>query len=166
MKGLRSYKTGIIKRNNPVWRDVNFVSNLFWKEYARYFLSRKYLLSAADLDFFIIGLSGKANPIEFKSKQAAVNDKIGDWFGIDINPFAKLSLFVSLSNNMEALYFVEEVDATGIHSDFWVVKFSELLKYCLWVPQGDGTAMGGGRSTTVIVPKSIFKELNLFLPTL
>lgn len=166
MRGFRIYPGGRINRNTPVWANVNIVTNLFWKEYARYFLQKSYTISAADLDFFIVGKSGRAYPIEFKSKTVVSNNAIGDWFGIDINPFSKLSFFVSLSNNMEALYFIEEVDLNGATIEWWAVKFSTLLKYCHWVPQSGGTAMGGGNSTTIIVPKIIFQRLLDFLPTL
>jgi hypothetical protein len=101
--------------------DTSIITNLFWKEYSRYFCHKSYLTSAADLDFFIVGKSGRAYPIELKSKAVVVDASAGNWFGIDINPFVKLSFFVSLSNNVE---------------------FSKLLKYCSWVPKPGGTAMG------------------------
>src|SRR6185437_5206309 len=36
MKGLRSHETGRFDRNTPVWTNGHIVSNLFWKEYARF----------------------------------------------------------------------------------------------------------------------------------
>jgi hypothetical protein len=56
------------------------------------------LLPAADLDLFIVGQSGKAYPIGFKSKQVAHSNSVGEWFGIDINPFAKLSFLFHFPN--------------------------------------------------------------------
>ncbi|RNI32235.1 hypothetical protein EFA69_02600 [Rufibacter immobilis] len=164
--GMRAYKSGRIDRKDPVWSDSSLVTHLFWKEYSRYFLQRNYLVSSNDLDFFIIGKSGKAYPIELKSKRVYADAKLGDWFGIDIGPFSKLSFFVSLSNNMEALYLVEEVDDLGGNIEWWGVRFSEVLKYCFWVTQSGGASMGGGRSNTIKVPKEIFTPLHLLLPTL
>ncbi|PSD44211.1 hypothetical protein C7E23_03030 [Elizabethkingia anophelis] len=93
LRGMRAYALNRIDRTIPVWSDTATVTELFWKEYARYFLHRQFLVSSNDLDFFIVGNSGRAYPIEFKSKTAAVDNSLGDWFGIDIGPFSKLSFF-------------------------------------------------------------------------
>lgn len=166
LRGMRAYALNRINRNVPPWNNNILITDLFWKEYSRYFLHRQFLVSSNDLDFFIIGKSGRAYPIEFKSKTPVIDASLGDWFGIDIGPFSKLSFFVSLSNNMEALYFVEEVDANGATVEWWGVKFSHLLKNCYWVSQSGGTGMGGGASNTVKVPKIIFEPLTTFLITL
>ncbi|HEY3372389.1 MAG TPA: hypothetical protein VGK10_16155 [Prolixibacteraceae bacterium] len=164
--GMRAYSLNRINRQHPTWSDTHIVTDLFWKEYARYYLHKKFLVSSNDLDFFIIGKSGRAYPIEFKSKTVVVDNKIGDWFGIDIGPFSKLSFFVSLSNNMEALYFVEEIDSNGNTIQWWGIRFSMLLKYCHWVSQAGGKTMGGGASATVRVPKIVFEPLTNLLATL
>lgn len=161
--GMRAYALHRIIRHDPIWNNSAIVTELFWKEYSRYFIHRQFLVSSNDLDFFIVGKSGKAYPIEFKSKTVVVDNSIGDWFGIDVGPFSKLSFFVSLSNNMEALYFVEEVDAIGNTVEWWGIKFSQLLKNCHWVSQSGGTGMGGGASVTIKVPKIIFEPLSSFL---
>lgn len=163
LRGMRAYALNRIDRQDLTWNNTNIVTDLFWKEYSRYFLHRQFLVSSNDLDFFIIGKSGRAYPIEFKSKTAVVDNSIGDWFGIDVGPFSKLSFFVSLSNNMEALYFVEEIDANGNTIEWWGIRFSQLLKNCHWVAQSGGTGMGGGGSVTVKVPKIVFEPLNVFL---
>jgi hypothetical protein len=163
LQGMRPYALNRINRLLPVWNNTAIVTELFWKEYARYFLHRQFLVSSNDLDFFIVGKSGRAYPIEFKSKTVKIDASLGDWFGIDVGPFTKLSFFVSLSNNMEALYFVEEVDATGNTIEWWGIKFSELLKTCHWVSQSGGRGMGGGASVTITVPKVSFQALHLFL---
>lgn len=164
--GMRAYAANRINRQDPIWTSSSLITGLFWKEYSRYYLHRNYLVSSSDLDFFIVGKSGKAYPIEFKSKAIYIDNTLGDWFGIDIGPFTKLAFFVSLSNNMEALYFVEEIDLLGNTLQWWGVKFSLLLKNCHWVSQSGGTGMGGGSSATVKVPKIIFEPLNLFIGNL
>jgi hypothetical protein len=164
--GMRAYQINRVDRADPIWLSNNMVAELFWKEYSRYFLHRRFLVSSNDLDFFIVGKSGRAYPIEFKSKTVVIDNSLGDWFGIDIGPFSKLSFFVSLSNNMEALYFVEEMDGAGNTLEWWGVKFSELLKNCHWVSQSGGLGMGGGASSTVKVPRVIFQPLSNFLTSL
>lgn len=164
--GMRAYTLGRINRTLTIWNDTKVVTELFWKDYIRYFLQRTYLVSNNDLDFFIVGNSGKSYPVEFKSKTMASGTEIGDWFGIDVGPFAKLSYFTSLSNNMDAIYVVEEVDSARNTIDWWAIKFSDLLKGCSWVQQGGGTGMGGGRSSTIKVPKQIFTPLSTFLSSI
>lgn len=166
MRGMRAYALGRINNADPFWQRNDVVTQLFWKEYSRYFIHRNYLVSSNDLDFFLVGKSGRAYPVEFKSKQVFVDNTIGDWFGLDVGPFTKLSFFISLSNNMEAIYIVEEIDAQGNTIQWWATKFTHLLKYCHWVSQGGGRGMGGGASVTVKVPKIIFEPLNTFLPQL
>jgi hypothetical protein len=165
-RGMRAYALQRINRALPIWIDNQIVTNLFWKDYVRYFLQRYYVVSNNDLDFFLVSNSGRSYPVEFKSKTAANDSQIGDWFGIDVGPFAKLSYFISLSNNMDAIYVVEEVDVNRNTLDWWAIKFSNLLKGCSWVQQSGGAGMGGGRSATLKVPKAIFTQLNAFLSTI
>ncbi|MGN2271670.1 hypothetical protein [Priestia megaterium] len=164
--GIKTYRTGRIKRKIAPWNNPKIVTELFWKDYTRYFLQREYLVSNNDLDFFLVSKTGKSYPVELKSKTPALDKNTGDWFGIDVGPFSKLSHFVSLSNNMDALYVVEEVDDDYRHIEWWGIRFSDLLKGCYWVQQGGGTGMTGGRSTTIKVPKNIFEPLNILLPKL
>ncbi len=164
--GMRVSSLHRIDRAQPLWGNTQTVTNLFWKDYVRYFLQRNYLVSNNDLDFFLVSNSGKSYPVEFKSKTVASGNEIGDWFGIDVGPFAKLSYFTSLSNNMDAIYVVEEVDDDRNTIEWWAIKFSDLLKGCSWVQQGGGRGMGGGRSSTIKVPKQIFKRLANFLPSI
>lgn len=164
--GMRAYALNRLDRGRDIWMNTKAVVELFWKEYARYYLQRQFKVSNADLDFFLVGNSGRSYPVEFKSKTVAMNDQIGEWFGIDIGPFAKLSYFVSLSNNMDALFVVEQVDDAGAHVQWWGIKFSDLLKGCSWVKHGGGQGMRGGASSTIKVPKAIFTPLKDLLPLL
>ncbi|WP_332732639.1 hypothetical protein [Flavihumibacter sp.] len=164
--GNFGYTVRRIYRHNPIWKDTAVITSLFWKEYTRYFIKTKFSGGAADLDFFIVGNSGRAFPVEFKSKSVVIDSNYGDWFGIDFAPFAKLSFFVSLSLNMEAIYFVEEVDILGLPIAYWGIKFTELLKCCDWVNGAGGENMSGGASSTVKIPKVKFQSLPSLLSSL
>lgn len=166
MRGLRVYQLNRIDLNLEPWDNSNIATKLFWKEYVRYFIQVKRYVSSNDLDFFLIGKSGKAYPVELKSKTVYTDRTIGDWFGIDVGPYTKLSFFVSLSNNMEALYFIEEIDNNGQTLNWIGIKFSDLLKYCHWVTQGGGKGMSGANSTTIKVPRTVFVNLQDLLPSL
>ncbi len=165
-RGMRAYNLDRINNTEEPWNNSSAVTKLFWKEYCRYYIHRNKYVSSNDLDFFLVGKSGKAYPVELKSKTVYIDNNIGDWFGIDVGPFTKLSFFVSLSNNMEALYFVEEINDEGQTINWLGIKFSELLKYCHWVTQGGGKGMGGGSTTTIKVPRSVFINLQDLLPRL
>ncbi|MCL6453742.1 MAG: hypothetical protein K6T78_09000 [Alicyclobacillus sp.] len=164
--GLRAYQTGRLNRCVFPWNDPSIVTSLFWKEYVKYYLQVRFLISNNDLDFFLVANSGRSFPVEFKSKTPGIDPSIGDFFGIDVAPFVKLSYFISLSNNMDALFVVEEIDDSGATIEWWGIKFSDLLKNCSWFSSAGGEAMTGGPSTTVRVPKLAFTRLDSLLPTL
>lgn len=155
-----------IDHTDLLWNDPVIITALFWKEYTRYFIKTMFSGGSADMDFFLIGISGRAYPIEFKSKTVVNDPKYGDWFGIDFGPFAKLSFFVSMSLNMEAIYFVEEVNSMGLPIAYWGIKFRDLLKCCDWVISSGGRNMSGGTSSTVKIPKTEFQDLASLLSSL
>ncbi|WP_166838361.1 hypothetical protein [Rheinheimera pleomorphica] len=164
--GLRCYQLGRIDTSSPEITASELISDLFWFEYSRYYLQKNYLLSNNDLDLFLIGTSGSCYPVELKSKVPAEDSTLGEWFGIDMGPFAKLAFFTANSMNTDALYVVEEVDAQRTHVQWLGIKFTELVKACSWVGQGGGTGMTGGRSATYKVPKAAFSPLNQLLKIL
>lgn len=164
--GLRCYGQGRIPRDTLPWSDPSIVSDLFWFEYSRYFFQTDYLVSNNDLDLFIKGKSGKSYPVELKSKSPAEDRILGEWFGMDIGPYAKLSFFIANSLNNDALYVVEEVSAEKEHLEWYGIKFSELVKCCSWVGRSGGTGMLGGASSTFRIPKAAFVPLKLLLDEL
>lgn len=168
-KGLRCNATNRLNLAPEVWRDPSVISDLFWFEYAKYFIQVDYLVSNNDLDLFLIGPSGRSYPVELKSKTVARDKTLGEWFGIDMGPFAKLSFFTSNSMNNDALYIVEEIeeiDKNRMHIEWYGITFSQLVKSCSWVGQGGGRGMTGGRSSTYKVPKSAFTQLSSLLKDL
>ena len=102
--GLRCHKLARLNPNQFPWTDVDAISDLFWFEYARYYIQVEYLVSNNDLDFFLIGTSGSCYPVELKGMTSASDSTLGAWFGIDMGPYAKLSFFTSNSMNTDALY--------------------------------------------------------------
>jgi len=164
--GLRCSQLNRIAANQAPWNDSEVIARLFWFEYTRYFVQIDYLVSNIDEIHFIIAPSGSCFPVEFKSK-AVVNDNIlGDEFGIDMGPFAKLVFFTANSMNTDALYVVQEVDADRNHVEWYGIRFTELVKSCSWVGQAGSTGMKGGASSTYKVPKAAFTRLAELLPTL
>ncbi|MEI8602318.1 hypothetical protein P4S55_16465 [Shewanella sp. PP-Sp27a-2] len=165
-RGLRCYKKERINRELPPWNDCSLVRDLFWFEYTRYYCQIDYLISNNDLDLFIIGNSGGAYPVELKSKSPVIDTTLGDWFGLDIGPFAKMAYFTANSMNTDALYIVQEVDENRNLVQWLGIKFTDLVKSCSWVGQAGGKGMSGGASSTVKVPKLSFTELSSLLTKL
>lgn len=125
-----------------------------------------YPVSNNDLDLFLLGNSGASYPVELKSKSPATDAILGDWFGIDIGPFAKLAFFTANSMNTDALYVVEEVDNQRNHIEWYGIKFTDLVKSCSWVGQAGGQGMSGGTSSTYKVPKAAFSQFSALLQSL
>lgn len=164
--GLRCYEPRRLDSTITPWNDPAVVTELFWFEYARYYYQTDYLISNSDLDLFLLGPSGTAYPVELKSKTPASDRALGDWFGIDMGPFAKLSLFTANAMNTDALYVVEEVDASRNHVEWFAIRFTELVRACSWVGQSGGQGMMGGQSTTFKVPRAAFHPLSQLFATL
>ncbi len=161
--GLRCYSQNRLNPINPPWDNTELVKSLFWFEYARYYCQINYLVSNNDLDLFLVGNSGKSYPVELKSKTPAHSQSLGDWFGIDIGPYAKMSFFTANSMNTDALYIVQEVDDDRNHIDWLGILFTDLVKSCFWVGQAGGTGMMGGDSSTIKIPKAAFVPLGNLL---
>lgn len=164
--GMQSHRVGRLSRAMHPWSDSGVVAGLFWAEYARYYFQVDYLIANNDLDMFVIGPSGLPYPIELKSKRVARDPQNGDWFGIDMGPFAKLSLFSRGALLADALYVVEEVDETGVLVGWYAIRFSDLVKSCSWVGQSGGTGMKGGSSSTFKVPKAAFTQFSELVKSL
>ena len=164
--GLRCNKTGRIDTSLPEWKSPSMIRDLFWFEYARYYCQTSFLTSNNDLDLFIIGQSGSPYPVEIKSKSSAKDDALGEWFGLDIGPFAKMAFFTSNSMNTDALYVVRELNDLRNNVQWHGIKFTELVKSCSWVVQGGGQGMSGGKSATIKIPKAAFQDLTGLLKTL
>lgn len=164
--GLRCSKINRLGANQPPWNDNDAIARLFWFEYIRYFVQVDYLVSNNDLDLFILGPSGSCFPVELKSKTVANDNILGDWFGIDMGPYAKLAFFTANAMNTDALYVVQEVSTNRDHVEWYGIRFTELVKSCSWVGQAGGTGMMGGASRTYKIPKAAFTQLDDLLPTL
>jgi len=164
--GIRCHKMNRINHQATPWTSPSVVSDLFWFEYARYFFQIDYLFSNNDLDLFVIGPSGASYPVEIKSKASAKNTALGEWFGIDMGPFAKLTFFTANKRNNDALYVVEEVDLEKNHVQWLGIRFADLVKSCSWVGQSGGKGMMGGASSTFKIPKAAFLPLADLLSSL
>jgi len=49
-------------------------------------------------------------PIEIKEKTTANDNKVGDFFGLDLGPFVKLAFYAAKRGNLHSIFVVREID--------------------------------------------------------
>lgn len=168
---LKSIAKGFIKRT----RRHNFLRNNsdttpipdrcvpeeFCKENLRVFFQNSFMSEVSDIDSIIWG-NRFTYPVEIKEKTSANDSTVGDYFGIDVGPFVKLTHFSARKGNMNALFIVREIvdkDKRDL-KNWWFIPFDELAEFASWVPIKGGTNMGGGGSSVIKIPKSKFRPLD------
>jgi hypothetical protein len=100
-------------------------------------------------------------PIEIKEKSVARDTSMGEYFGLDIGPYVKLSFYSARRENFKSLFIVREVDESLDRREiaWWFAPFIEIAQYASWNSRAGGRSMSGGTSATVRIPKHIFKPL-------
>lgn len=139
---------------------VASIAEEFTKEHLRITFQNSFMCELSDIDGIIWGQQ-YTYPIEIKEKTVANDNKVGDYFGIDIGPFVKLAFYAAKKGNLHSLFFVREINDTTQRQlvNWWFITFDILAQYASWVPQGGGQNMNGGGSTVVKIPKAEFIEL-------
>lgn len=159
---LRNRPYNFLRYNTDVSRIPDkHLNEEFTKELLRVSFENKYMSEISDIDGIFWGRE-KTYPLEIKEKTPANAKKIGDYFGLDLGPFAKLAFYAAKTGNMNSIFVVREIDDIGTRNlvQWWYIPFEILTKYASWTPIGGGTNMISGGSTVVPVPKSRFKALN------
>jgi len=138
-----------------------YVAEEFSKEALRVAFANRFFAQTSDIDGMFWG-QRHTYPIEIKEKTVAQSDAVGEYFGLDVGPFVKLSYFAAKRGNMRSLFVVHQVSdvATRQHVAWHYITFDDLAQCGSWVPIAGGTNMGGGRSSTVCIPKSKFRLLD------
>jgi hypothetical protein len=115
----------------------------------------------SDVDAIVWGRQ-HTYPVEIKEKTPAPSDDLGDYFGLDIGPFVKLSFYAAKKGNLHSLFVVREITdpVTRNLAGWWAITFETLAQYASWVYQGGGTNMRGGASSVVRIPKAEFSPLD------
>lgn len=157
------------RRNYNFLRHNNEVNNLsdelineeYLKESLRIAVQKQWFTQASDIDGVFWG-ERFSYPLEIKEKTVANNSNTGDYFGLDLGPFVKLTFFASKRGNLKSVFVVKEINNTTDRElvNWWFSTFENLAAFASWVPIGGGKNMGGGNSTVVSIPKSCFLELN------
>jgi hypothetical protein len=87
---------------------------------------------------------------------------MGDYFGIDVGPFVKLSFYAAKRGNLHSIFVVREIEDTTTRklANWWFITFEKMAQYAGWTPISGGTNMRGGASSVIKIPKSQFTALN------
>lgn len=133
----------------------------FSKEHARIAFQNAYMSEMSDVDGILWG-NQYTYPIEIKEKTVANDNKLGDYFGLDLGPFVKLAFYAAKRGNLHSIFVVREIDDPVPRNliAWWYIKFDDLAQFASWTPVGGGRNMLGGGSTTVKIPKDQFKRLD------
>lgn len=133
----------------------------FSKESTRVAFHSKYFCEPSDVDGLFWG-ERLTYPIEIKEKTRANSSSIGDFFGIDVGPFVKLAYYAAKRGNLHSLFVVREIDNADTRNlvEWRYITFDRMAQFASWVPQGGGTSMTGGGSSTVKIPVDQFNILD------
>jgi hypothetical protein len=133
----------------------------FSKEHLRVSFQTAFLSECSDVDGIFWG-ERITYPLEIKEKTPASDNKLGQYFGLDVGPFVKLAFYAAKRGNLHSIFIVKEIDdpATRNLVSWWFITFDRLAQYASWVQQSGGASMTGGRSSVVKVPKAEFLPLD------
>jgi len=139
----------------------NSMPEEFSKEHLRVSFQNRYMAEISDIDGILWG-EQYTYPIEIKEKTPASDNKIGEYFGLDVGPFVKLAFYAAKRGNLHSIFIVREInDVESRELVNWLfITYDQLAQYASWVYRGGGTNMLGGQSSVVRIPKSEFQVLN------
>ena len=138
----------------------NAISDQFTKEHIRIAFQNNFMCEMSDIDGIFWGQQN-TYPIEIKEKTVAVDQRVGQYFGLDVGPFVKLAFYAAKRGNLHSLFVVREIDNQTERNlvNWWFIRFENLARFASWVPVSGGTNMQGGGSSVIKIPKSEFLPL-------
>jgi hypothetical protein len=174
MQSYQPFPSSVSSLFSPRQRNYNFlkystntsqipsqaIAEEFSKENLRVAFQSQFMAEVSDVDGILWG-QRHTYPLEIKEKTAAVDKKLGHFFGLDVGPFVKLAYYAARRGNLHSLFIVREIDNVESRNlvNWWFITFDDLAQFASWVPKAGGTSMGGGASTVVCVPRAEFRVL-------
>lgn len=134
----------------------------FSKEHLRVTFQNRFMSEMSDVDGIFWG-NQYTYPVEIKEKTVGRDNKVGDFFGLDVGPFVKLAFYAAKRGNLHSVFVVREIDNPTERNllNWWIITFEQMAQFASWNPISGGTNMRGGGSTTIKIPKSEFSPMNL-----
>lgn len=150
-------------RNNTDTATIpdEYIPEEFSKENVRIAFQSPRFSEVSDVDGIFWGRQ-YTYPLEIKEKTAVEDNDVGEYFGLDVGPFVKLSYYAAKRGNLHSLFVVREItDPETRELRQWLaVTHDTLAQYASWVPRAGGTNMRGGASSVVRIPKRKFSTLD------
>lgn len=133
----------------------------FSKEHIRVAFQNRFMSELSDIDGILWGHQ-LTYPIEIKEKTAARDNRVGEYFGLDVGPFVKLAFYAAKRGNLHSIFIVREIGDPIRRNlvKWWYITFDQLAQYASWNPVGGGRSMQGTSSTVIKIPKAQFKVLD------
>lgn len=137
------------------------VAEEFSKESVRIAFQNSFMAEISDVDGIFWGRQF-TYPLEIKEKTPANDRALGEYFGLDLGPFVKLSYYAAKRGNLHSIFVVREIDSVETRNlvSWWFITFEQLAQYASWIQQSGGRSMTGGQSSVVRIPKAEFCVLN------
>jgi hypothetical protein len=137
------------------------IAEEFSKEDIRVTFQNHFMGELSDIDGILWGQQ-YTYPLEIKEKTSAPDRGMGEFFGIDVGPFVKLSFYAAKRGNLHSIFVVREIDnpETRRLVKWWFITFEKMAQYAGWTPIAGGMNMRGGGSSVIKIPKSEFTELD------
>lgn len=134
----------------------------FSKEHLRVTFQNRFMSEMSDVDGIFWG-NQYTYPVEIKEKTVGRDNKVGDFFGLDVGSFDKLAFYAAKRGNLHSVFVVREIDNPIERNllNWWVITFEQMAQFASWNPISGGTNMRGGGSTTIKIPKAEFMSMNL-----
>jgi hypothetical protein len=147
--------------SDPSGIDDQFIPEEFSKENVRIAFENRWRAETSDVDAIFWGRQ-HTYPVEIKEKTAATSTDMGEYFGLDVGPFVKLSFYAAKRGNLHSLFIVREIKDVESRelAGWWAISFDTLAQFASWVFSGGGINMRGGASAVVRIPKSEFAILD------
>jgi hypothetical protein len=139
---------------------IDAIPEEFTKENIRCSFQHYFMSEVSDIDGILWGKQF-TYPLEIKEKTPGFDPKMGEYFGIDVGPFVKLSFYAAKRGNLHSLFIVREIEneTTRKLAKWWYITFENLAQYASWTPISGGRSMRGNASSVIKVPKSEFSPL-------
>ncbi|MCY4730540.1 hypothetical protein KY092_08205 [Natronomonas gomsonensis] len=142
------------------------LKEMFYKEhFFSHHLKDTYSFTGTyfDVDGLLVNDS-EITPYEIKEKTAYQDST--ELFGLDVSRLIVM-LRVALTKGLDPIYIVREVEeAEELHVfdrefvDWQSIRLSDVVRSSAWQIQGGGPGMTGGRTQTLMIPKSEFDTVD------
>jgi len=142
------------------------LKEMFYKEhFFSHHLKQTYSFTGTYFDVDGLLISGsEIVPYEIKEKTAYQDST--ELFGLDVSRLIVM-LRVALTRGLDPIYIVREVEETDeLHVfdrefvDWQSIHLSDVVRSSAWQIQGGGPGMTGGRTQTLMIPKSEFDTVD------